>query len=192
MRRGDRFAEFPERKMKMHTTFSKAVDTFVVASNKGTNAFGTLADYCHASTKSNIEARMDPNEVGSILKNNLKAQEQEYKAAHPKCDEFPVAYRTAKSVLLKAVSMGIALVDAKGKLKGKSALEAEIKAGKDEKSELEKFQNAVETAGKIFAKIDTVADIRQAKAITALLVDAILKAERASVAVVVPSEQIAA
>lgn len=168
----------------MHTTFSKAVDTFVVASNKQGNAFGTLVDFCHCATVDNIRAGMAPDEVCDVLKNSVKTQEQEYRALHPKMQEFPAAYRSAKSVIMSALKAGISLVDDKGKYKGKTALEQEIKAGKDEKSELQKFQSSIDTASKIFAKIDNLGDIRQAKALTAVLVDMILKAERASVTVV--------
>ena len=127
---------------------------------------------------------MHPDEVCDVLKNDLKANESAYKVAHPRVTEFPPAYRSAKSVILSAIKAGICLKDENGKLKGKTALEQEIKEGKEVKSELQKFQSSIDTAAKIFAKIDNLGDIRQAKALTAVLVDMILKAERASMAVV--------
>lgn len=63
---------------------------------------------------------------------------------------MPGAWRSAKSVLKNAIKAGIPLLDAEGKPKGKSAIEAAIKAAKDavttEKSPEEKLEGLLNTA----------------------------------------------
>jgi len=63
-------------------------------------------------------------------------------------------YRAAKSVITNAVAAGILLTDDKGKPRGKTEIEDELKALKEEKTELEKFKSSIATASKIAAKLD--------------------------------------
>jgi hypothetical protein len=79
-------------------------------------------------------------------------------------------YRSIKSVLCTAVGLGVVLIDSAGNLKGKSEVEAEIKALKNDKTELEKFKSAIETATHIKDKL-----LPNERLIAAGLVDDLLK-----------------
>ena len=175
----------------MHTTFQSSIDTFVSAKNKGEGAFGKLADYCHAATKDNILSGMSGEAVADVLKGQIKVQEQEYRNQHPRMEEFPSAYRSAKSVILKALQHGVLLVDEKGKIKGKTALEKEINGMKEPKSEIAKFQSTIDTASKILDKIDNLGDVRQAKALVAILADLVLKSERSMMTIIEDVQKVA-
>jgi hypothetical protein len=164
----------------MHTTFVKAADQFVSVNKQANNAFGNLSDYAYAVIKDKLAA-LDTEGVVNVLKSTIGADENEYKAAHPRLKEFPPTYRSAKSVIMSAVKAGVSLVDDKGQRKGKTELEQETKEAKGEKSAIDKFQSAIATATAIFAKMDNVGDVRKAKALLTVLADSVVKAEKAMV-----------
>jgi len=166
----------------MHTTFTKAADRYVSADRQSTNAFGDLSDYAYAVIKDKLAA-LDTEGIANVLKDTFKADENEYRAAHPKLKEFPTTYRTAKSAIMNAVKAGVSLVDVAGKRKGKTELEQATKEAKgdSEKSAIDKFQVAIATATAVFAKMDNVGDVRKAKALLTVLADSVVKAEKAMV-----------
>lgn len=168
-------------------TFAKSVDAFVSAQNKGNNAFGTLSTFAYTIVK---ELAVAPKEQADVLKNSVNAEEAAYKVEHPKMESFPTAYRSAKSVIMNAVKAGVSLVDEHGKPLGKSALEAATKEalGDSGKSEYDKFVTTMATAQNIFAKVDTLEDIRKCKALVAMLVESVVKAEAAAVSAVAESK----
>jgi hypothetical protein len=65
-------------------------------------------------------------------------------------------YRVIKGRIIEAVALGVALLDSDGKARGKTAVEADIAALKDdkEKTAFEKFKGTMSTADKIAAKLD--------------------------------------
>lgn len=77
----------------------------------------------------------------------IKVGEDEYVQAHPKGAKPSElsAYRSAKSVALAAVKGCIALVDEAGKARGKTEVEGDIKAGKDEKTPIQKLSHTLKT-----------------------------------------------
>jgi hypothetical protein len=162
-----------------NATFAKSVDAFRAAEKSVGNAFGTLSTFvqeCVAAKRSEMP-EVKSEALGNVLKNLLTAEENAYKG-EKRLTEMPTAYRSAKSVLVQAVSLGIALVDEEGKQVGKSALEKAIKDGKPStKSEFDKFKSTMVTADAIFAKLDTLHDIQQAKELVRQLADKVLKAE---------------
>lgn len=163
----------------MNTTFAKSLDAFVSAERKGGSAFGTLVTYSQEYiTLQRMEQPEVKNEVlANVLKNAIDKDESEYKAAHPKMDAMPTAYRSAKSVILAAVKAGISLYDEDGKPMGKSALEKLTAEGKPEKAAIVKFQTTMTTASSIFASITDLKDIVAAKELVRQLADQVLKAE---------------
>lgn len=163
-----------------NATFAKSVDAFRNAEKNATNAFGTLSSYAvEILTLTRKEQPEAKDEVlANVLKNAITTDENAYKG-EKKLTDMPVAYRSAKSVLLAAVLHGVALLDENGKPVGKTALEKAVKEAKGDsgKSELAKFQSTMATASNIFAKIDTLHDIQQAKELVRQLADMVLKAE---------------
>ena len=163
-----------------NATFAKSVDAFRSAEKSATNAFGTLSSYAvEILTLTRMEQPEAKDEVlANVLKNSVTIDENAYKG-EKKLTEMPVAYRSAKSVLLAAVLHGVALLDEAGKPVGKSALEKAVKEAKGDsgKTELAKFTSTMATAYAIFAKVDTLHDIQQCKALVVELANSILKAE---------------
>jgi hypothetical protein len=158
----------------MNTQFDKALSAFVSVDKKTVNAFGTLSAFAYSIVK---EVTGDGETVKNVLKNAFTAEETAFRTANPKAEAFPGTYRSAKSTLLSAVAAGVSLVDAKGNALGKSELEELTKATKDEKSDVQKFETAIGSASKIFAKVDGLDDIRKCKALMLVLADAVVKAE---------------
>lgn len=78
-------------------------------------------------------------------------------------------YRAAKGTLVAAVKAGIPLVDADGNPRGKTAIENDVKALKEEKSELDKFKTSLNTATSIGAKLNAAERITAAKLVQELL-----------------------
>ncbi len=166
----------------MNVTFAKSLDAFVKTAAAEVNAFGTLVTYAQEVITAAVDAKMVPL---TALKNTLSVDEAAYKANKPKV-EVPSTYRSAKSVILNAVEQGVALVDANGKPLGKTALEKATKEAKDAtasvKTEAQKFASTISTASSIFAKVETVEDITQCKAVLLVLADMVVKAHAAALA----------
>lgn len=152
--------------------YAKSLDAYLRADNITGNAFADLVHYVVAHALADVRAE----DQAEVLGNMLKKQEGEYKA-EKKLDSMPTAYRSAKSVIVKAVTLGVSLVDAKGKARGKSELESECKekAG-DSKPEIQKFTSTMATAMSIFAKLDTLHDVDVAYKLVEELANAVVKA----------------
>lgn len=156
-----------------NTTYAKSADAFVKNEKAAANAFGTLVQYAHETIRD-----VDSKNQADVLKNGIGDEEKSYRAEHPKLEAMPVAYRSAKSVIMSAVKAGVSLVRDDGSYKGKTELEKEVKAGKSEKSAVEKFTIAMNTATNVFADVDTLEDVRKCKALLAMLAETIVKAEK--------------
>lgn len=153
-----------------------SLNAYVQGEKKQGNGYGKLISFAFELTHS-IE---DTTKV-DVLKSTLQTAEESYKATN-KVERMPAAYRSAKSVIVTAVSMSISLVDAEGKYKGKTELEKEIKEGKPGKPEFEKFKGAMNTATLIFGKLDTLDDVRNAKELVRQLADLVIKTEASMIA----------
>jgi len=164
----------------MNTNFSEAVNKYATLDKGANKAFGFLSAFAYDVIRS---LTGDSEAVANVLGNSIKAEETayrtEYNAKHPKAPlaNFPAAYRSAKSTIVSAVKAGVSLVDADGQLHSKGDLIALTKQAVDPKSELEKFTSTIATATKIFAKIDSLDDVRKAKALVVILADQVMKAE---------------
>lgn len=155
-----------------NATFAKSVDSFVNAEKKGMGAFNTLVEYSHNV----VCAATNPSDA---LKSAIKDDETTYRAEHSALESMPAAYRSAKSVILSAVKAGVSLIRADGTYKGKSELEKECAASKSEKTAVEKFVIAINTATSVFADVDTLEDTLKCKAVLTLLADMVVRAEAA-------------
>lgn len=162
----------------MNTTLTIALDRAFAAQSKGEGSFGSLVEFAHEYTSALTTVG---EALRLALKGAIEGEEQAYEKAHAgKSVKTLAAWRSAKSVVLAAVEAGIALVDEKGKPIGKTALEKAIKETRSPKSNVEKFAIAMNTASAVFAKVDTLADVMQCKALLAVLADQVVKAEAAA------------
>lgn len=93
------------------------ITRFAVSEQASEGAWSTLAQEVQAC----VALGMDAEAVGNVLKNAEKEFKAEYDAP------LPGAWRSAKSVALKAVRAGIALVDEE-QVVGKSAVEKTLRA----------------------------------------------------------------
>jgi hypothetical protein len=158
-------------------TFAKSVDAFVATEKKGANAFGSLVEFAVSVLKE--VASSDAKNVAIVLGNTIDTAEKEYRTENPKLENMPTSYRSAKSVIMSAVKNGVSLVDENGKSKGKSELETDTKEAKGDsgKTELQKFTSTMTTAASIFAKLDTLSDVQQAKELVKQLASMCIKVE---------------
>lgn len=156
--------------------FVDSLNAYIAGEKKASNAFGKLIEFADTATCSIEDAKR-----ADVLKSAIKSGETAYKTGM-KVESMPGAYRSAKSVITVAVSMGISLKNAEGKYKGKTELEKEIKEGKPGKPEFEKFKTSMNTATLIFGKLDTLDDVRNAKELVRQLADLVIKTEASMMA----------
>jgi hypothetical protein len=95
--------------------------------------------------------RLDKDELKSVI----KGQEQEANAALRIKVGTNSTYRVVKGVILSAVEYGVSLIDKRGKVRGKTEVEADIKEVKGEKSAVDKFKSTMTTANAIADKLLT-------------------------------------
>ena len=151
--------------------FVESINAYVAGEKKASNAFGKLIEFADVVT-----CAIEDSKRLDVLKNTTKAGEDEFKKANKEM-RMPAAYRSAKSVIVTAVSLSIALKNEDGKYKGKTELEKEIKEGKPGKPEFEKFKASMNTATLIFGKLDALDDVRNAKELVRQLADLVIKTE---------------
>lgn len=96
--------------------FLTAIVEYSVGEQSNSNAWGTLV--------SAVISECGANAAEEDAKSFLRTQEKIYKDANPDVSNMPAAYRSAKSVLLKALRYEITLSSDVGK----SAMEAHIKS----------------------------------------------------------------
>ncbi len=87
-------------------------------------------------------------EVALVLRN----AESEYKERSGR--SIPAAYRSAKSVLKKAMEAGVAFIDVNGAAVGKSAVEAKIKEGAVGATPMESFTSKLSVLRNAFDRLD--------------------------------------
>jgi hypothetical protein len=124
-------------------TILSAIVAFGKVDKQASNAWNTLAE----------SLSMVRDEA--TFKSVTSTAEGEYKTNNPRVEVLPGSYRSAKSVCLAAIKAGVALVDEKGRAKGKTAVEKEIKEGKAEKSASEKAKALIASLTAVCDKADT-------------------------------------
>ena len=92
--------------------------------------------------------------VGTDIKPAFQSQEKQASVEVSVEMASNSTYRVAKSVLVNCVAAGISIVDGKGKLRGKTELEDELKALKEPKSALEKLTAAMAIVDKQLKLLD--------------------------------------
>lgn len=100
------------------------------------------------------EDRVEQPVKGTDMKPMFKAAETAASVEHKVKMGENSTYRVAKGVIVQAVSLGVALVDEKGKPRGKTDIEDELKGLKDEKPAIDKFKATMATATALAAKLD--------------------------------------
>lgn len=120
-------------------TFTSAADAAIASEKKAGNLWLNLAGWVATEIAPMVQGKEDARE---LVKGAIDNAQEGYAEAHPKAKKLSeiVAYRSAKSVVLKAIECKITLVNDNGKVKAKSEVEAEIKEGKEEKTPIEKFR----------------------------------------------------
>jgi len=154
-----------------NVTFAKSVDAFVAVEKKGAGAFGTLVEFAY-----NVVRELPSATAADVLKSTIKSEENAYRVAHPKLDAMPTSYRSAKSVVLAAVKAGVSLIREDGTFKGKTELEKECKEGKSDKTPVEKFTIAMNTATNVFADCATLEEMLACKAALEVLASVVVAA----------------
>ena len=142
----------------MKYTFETAAKYAVDASKKEGNLWSNLAGYI-----GELAQFHDVENVKIVLKN----REKEYSDLHKVKLSSIGAYRSAKSVALKAVSLAVNLLSDNGEARGKSEVEKDIKDNKEEKPVADKLQTAANTMNSI---MDQIMDLDDAR-IAIILVD---------------------
>lgn len=160
-------------------TFNEVVTTFNRAATVGDNAFGKLIMYAVASLQAEAYTGMTAENAADALSGQLKAEEKQAKK-DSKESALPAAYRSAKSVVVKAVRYNVSLTDEKGKPKGKTQLEKELKEFGEEKPTLEKLTHVMSTAYSLVNKLDNLPDVQAAKLLVAQLAEQIMRIEAAA------------
>lgn len=141
-------------KYNFDTAAKYAVDSEKKAGNLWSNLSGYIGELAQFHDVENVKA---------VLKNSEKSYGEINKVKLSSIG----AYRSAKSVALKAVSLGVALLTENGDSRGKSEVEKDIKDNKEEKSVADKLQTTANTMNSI---MDQIADIDDAR-VAIILID---------------------
>lgn len=134
-------------------------------------SFSAIGDACQKLAKQEegffpkLVSYVSALPVDADVKADLKAAEQAYeKAKGFKVGSYG-AYRSAKSVICKALEHGVAIVDDKGKPKGKTAIEKELaelasESGAADKSAFDKCMVALATFRACYNGIETPEEVK--------------------------------
>lgn len=136
-------------KYNFDTAAKYAVDSEKKAGNLWSNLSGYIGELAQFHDVENVKA---------VLKNSEKSYGEINKVKLSSIG----AYRSAKSVALKAVSLGVALLTENGDSRGKSEVEKDIKDNKEEKSVADKLQTTANTMNSIMDQIVDIDDARVA------------------------------
>lgn len=123
--------------------FNKAADTVGILNKKGDGLWGSLALAVH-EWRAAADAPVSEEQAKEMFKEEEKRLNREKLVAMDKNS----TYRVCKSVLIGAVKHDIPLVDADGKPRGKTDVEAAVKEEKAGKSPADKFKAALIAATK--------------------------------------------
>lgn len=159
--------------------FSEVIVAYTRAATAGDGAFGKLMLFAMATLDSEAVGKLTPENKSKALEEVLKNGEKEHKQAS-KDASMPGAYRSGKSVVCKAVHLGVALLDDKGKPKGKTQLEKDNKAAEAPKPTLDKFRATMQASFSLLNQIDNTADLAAARLLIAQLAEQCIKIETAA------------
>ena len=134
-------------KYNFDTAAKYAVDSEKKTGNLWCNLSGYIGELAQFHDVDNIKA---------VLKNSEKSYGEINKVKLSSIG----AYRSAKSVAIKACSLGVKLLDDNGNSRGKTEVEKEIKENKEEKPVADKLQTAANTMNSIMDQIDDIDDAR--------------------------------
>ena len=148
--------------------FDTAAKYAVDSEKKAGNLWNNLAGYI-----GELAQFHDVENVKSVLKN----REKEYGDIHKVKLSTIGAYRSAKSVALKAVSLGVTLLTENGDARGKTEVEKDIKDSKEDKPVIDKIQSSCNT---LSALLDQLADVDDAR-MALIMIDQLR--DKASVAI---------
>lgn len=109
-------------------SITEAIVSYAVSAKADTSAWVKLATEI-SELAYNLSGNMD------VLKSTIKEQEDAYKKEYGE-SQLPPAYRSAKSVALKALANGVPLRNGLGDIFGKSAVEQAIKVAVGDKKEV--------------------------------------------------------
>lgn len=148
----------------MNSNFEKVAKAATTINKAGSGMWGLM-----------VAVQQDWNSLDHVaLKETIKGQEAEANTQFKMKINENSTYRVIKGVVLSAVEYGISLVRPDGKPRGKTEVEADIKAAKGEKSAIEKFKSTIDTATKIEAKLET-ADLPLAAKLAKDVLDKLIK-----------------
>lgn len=159
--------------------FSEIMVAYTRAATAGDGAFGKLMLFAMTVLDSEAVGKLTPENKSKALEEVLKNGEKEHKQAS-KDASMPGAYRSGKSVVCKAVHLGVSLTDEKGKPKGKTQLEKECKLAETPKPVLDKFRATMQASFSLLNQIDNTADLAAAKLLIAQLAEQCIKIEAAA------------
>jgi acyl-CoA-binding protein len=148
----------------MNEQFKKAAQAVKTINTKGTSMFSLLLMFAVESGATEGQS-VDLKPVFGVQE---KLATAELKVEMGKNS----TYRVAKGTIIGCAKAGIALLDADGKPKGKTALEEELAETKTPKSELDKFKTSMTTAANLLAKLDARDRITAAALVQDLLNEA--------------------
>lgn len=137
-----------------YTTYISAIRTVLSVEKKMGNFWNDLVTFAMDVP---MPDGLDAEGRVSVLKDAFNEQEQSDDVLAllkgRKLSEFG-AYRSAKSVIMSACKAGVSLLDEAGKVRGKSAVESDVKALKEEKPEIEKFKQMLASLTSVADKLE--------------------------------------
>ena len=141
--------------------FEIVANAAVAIQNKGTSLWANMAGFI-GTYVAGQEVTPEVDDVKAMLLD----EELLFGKSNPKAPALKNigAYRSAKSVALKALEVGVCLLYEKGKPKGKTQVENEIKelANESVKTPLDKFRSTMNTATAIGDKLLTEMELLSA------------------------------
>lgn len=137
----------------MKYNFETAAKYAIDSEKKAGNLWNNLAGYI-----GELAQFHDVENIKSVLKN----REKEYGEINKVKLSTIGAYRSAKSVALKAVSLAVNLLNENGEARGKSEVEKDIKDNKEDKPVIDKIQSTCNTLNALLDQLADVDDARMA------------------------------
>lgn len=128
--------------------FNKAAETVGLLNKKGDGLWGSLALAVHEWRVGLVDNPACPDPTEEACKEMFKEEEKRLNREKLVAMDKNSTYRVCKSVLIGAVKHNIPLVDADGKPRGKTDVEAAVKEEKAGKSPADKFKAAMSAATK--------------------------------------------
>lgn len=137
----------------MKYNFETAAKYAVDSEKKAGNLWNNIAGYV-----GELAQFHDADNISSVLKN----KETEYSTIHKTKLSTIGAWRSAKSVCMSAVKVGVALLNENGEARGKSDVEKDVRALKEEKPVIDKIQSTCNTLSALLEQLADVDDARMA------------------------------